>query len=858
MGRPSRRRREGRGHPRGGAGLHRRAGDGGAGSPPASPRGARGDRAGREGRSPRRPRRHLRLRGRRLQGVAEVRPGERPVERDRPRAGPRRVVERLLGPREDAGGVERVLGVGREADRQLEFQPGRLEPRVEGRDEVLLDRLRRPLRGRLVRLEDEDPEAVALPAADDVHRARRADELRGDLRQEGVPVRDPEPLRGLGEPVHAEVRHGEGVAAPLRAPQLGLEPLEDRPLVVEAGHSVPFGLLLDDLHQPRVVQRDGRRVGQEGEPAPELRGPGVPLHAEREGQDADLLVLEEERHGGGAQAGRDGPAGRGGIEAGDLLLSDEDERLLEPGPHDGVIGVLGRDGACHVPVPFASPVREDPQRLRLGVGVPELRALAREERHRLLAERVLDARAVERRREDAAHLPEAVEEAVRLAFAAKQPGRRHGEGDLDGEGLEGAEQGRAEGPRAAPAETGEDAEDLAARGERDRDEAERPGEVLHGIGCGDEVEPLLVGGHVGQERVGALRGERREEGGGDLLHVPSVRVSRLPGEGRGDLQLVERAKLHDAEVEVEVGADLLHRPLEDRLELGQAPERGVHPVHERDPLGVAPLCVDEPRLLERAGREPRQLLDEAHLLGRQDERAPARHRQEAEDRLALLERDREAPPSARALAVVRVVVVEGGTVRGERANEDAVVLDRASLAGDEPSRGARGRPLPEDVLDLLLPRVVSERLDLVELELALERGRGETDDLVRVQGVESPGGELEEGDGLLAPLHERGDAPLPLEDPPEDLRERADPLVDVDPLAHRQRQGDAEGAAHLLARSHRGADEDEARFDDALLPPFRQEPFEGPAEPLLGGRCDDGGTRPAHRRGYRRNNWSVR
>ncbi len=225
-------------------------------------------------------------------------------------------------------------------------------------------------------------------------------------------------------------------------------------------------------------------------------------------------------------------------------------------------------------------------------------------------------------------------------------------------------------------------------------------------------------------------------------------------------------------------------------------------IDERHAFGVAPLGLDEARLLERSGGEAGELLDEAHLLRGEDEGAPSRHRQEAEDRLSVLERDGEAAAAAGALAVVGVgvVVVEGGAVSRERPDEDAVVVDRPALPGHEPAAGARRRPLPEDVLDLLLLRVVPVGLHLVELELTLERSRRQADDLVRVQRVQGAGGELEEGDGLLAPLHERGDAPLAFQDPPEDLGEGADSLVDVDTLPRRQGKRDAEGTADVLAR----------------------------------------------------------
>ena len=60
--------------------------------------------------------------------------------------------------------------------------------------------------------------------------------------------------------------------------------LHERRPVVEARLAVPLGLLLDELHEPRVVERDGGRVREELEPAPEL-GPAsrpLPRRAARE------------------------------------------------------------------------------------------------------------------------------------------------------------------------------------------------------------------------------------------------------------------------------------------------------------------------------------------------------------------------------------------------------------------------------------------------------------------------------------------------------------------------------------------------------------------------------------------------
>ena len=89
-----------------------------------------------------------------------------------------------------------------------------------------------------------------------------------------------------------------------------------------------------------------------------------------------------------------------------------DRRLLEEGADDGVPRLVAetdrRARVAHV----GAPAGRDLERLRVGVGVPELRGVGLEERDGLLAEGLLDAVDVERRRERAADLAQAVEEAV--------------------------------------------------------------------------------------------------------------------------------------------------------------------------------------------------------------------------------------------------------------------------------------------------------------------------------------------------------------------------------------------------------------------------------------------------------------
>ena len=62
-------------------------------------------------------------------------------------------------------------------------------------------------------------------------------------------------------------------------------------------------------------------------------------------------------------------------------LDEKLARLLEPRANDRVRRVLRRDAARPLAARVLSPAREDPERLRLGVGVPELRALPGRQGH---------------------------------------------------------------------------------------------------------------------------------------------------------------------------------------------------------------------------------------------------------------------------------------------------------------------------------------------------------------------------------------------------------------------------------------------------------------------------------------------
>ena len=200
----------------------------------------------------------------------------------------------------------------------------------------------------------------------------------------------------------------------------------------------------------------------------------------------------------------------------------------------------------------------------------------------------------------------------------------------------------------------------------------------------------------------------------------------------------------------------------------EAPDEGV-------PLVRLALGVEEARLLERAGGELRELLREAQLLRRQDEAAAPRHRQEAEDDVARVERQGHAAAPRRASAVPGSSSKAGPCAERQR-SEELVGVERAPA-------GLRGR---SPLVDRPWLRISStsrvsgwkrKACDAVELQLARERGDREADDLVGVQREERARGELEEGDGLLAALHERRERAVALEDVADRPREEPDGLL---------------------------------------------------------------------------------
>src|SRR5450759_3568713 len=87
------------------------------------------------------------------------------------------------------------------------------------------------------------------------------------------------------------------MAAALGAPKLGLEPHTERRAVVEARLAVALGLLLDELHEARVVERDGRGVREEIETLLEVPLPFLVAAPRAHGEHADDLVMVRERHG---------------------------------------------------------------------------------------------------------------------------------------------------------------------------------------------------------------------------------------------------------------------------------------------------------------------------------------------------------------------------------------------------------------------------------------------------------------------------------------------------------------------------------------------------------------------------------
>ncbi len=245
------------------------------------------------------------------------------------------------------------------------------------------------------------------------------------------------------------------------------------------------------------------------------------------------------------------------------------------------------------------------------------------------------------------------------------------------------------------------------------------------------------------------------------------------------------------------------------------------------------LRLEEARLFERPGRELGQLLREAKLLRRQDEPAAARRGEKAEDGFAGVKRKRH-PLSTDRHPGRRRLVVEDRPVRREASQEDVVGLEGAPPAGRHGRGAVSHRSRARQLFDLACIDQEAIRLDAVELQLAGDRGDGEADDFLGVQGSERTRGELEEGDGLLAALHERGESPVTLEDMPHRPCEEADGLVHVLGLG-RGRKGDSERRLRLLLQLHGSRDIGEAAVDrppgaslcEDLLEVLREPPFGG-------------------------------
>ena len=124
----------------------------------------------------------------------------------------------------------------------------------------------------------------------------------------------------------------------------------------------------------------------------------------------------------------------------------------------------------------------------------------------------------------------------------------------------------------------------------------------------------------------------------------------------------------------------------------------------------------------------------------------------------------------------------------------------------------------EDLGDLLRLGEEPVRRDAVELELARQRRDGESDHLVGIQGEERAGGELEEGDGLLAPLHERPERAVALEDVADRPRELPRGVLGLRVRPGDRLEDDSEDRLRLVLHLHGRPEEGEAAFRHASWP----------------------------------------
>ena len=142
----------------------------------------------------------------------------------------------------------------------------------------------------------------------------------------------------------------------------------------------------------------------------------------------------------------------------------------------------------------------------------------------------------------------------------------------------------------------------------------------------------------------------------------------------------------------------------------------------------------------------------------------------------------------------------------------------------------------------------SIRRDAVEFEFARQRGYGEPDDFVGVQGEEGSGGELEERDGFLAPFHQRPERALALEDVTDGAREEANAFLRLGLSGRHRLQHDAEDRLDLVLHLHGRAVEGESALADLLRTALRENVAEVLVEACLRGGRDAGPAGPRHGR----------
>ncbi len=231
-----------------------------------------------------------------------------------------------------------------------------------------------------------------------------------------------------------------------------------------------------------------------------------------------------------------------------------------------------------------------------------------------------------------------------------------------------------------------------------------------------------------------MRSLRREVPEKDVRDLHGGRApSPLDVSGLRARQLAGRDEPERADVEVELGPELLDGARRDRGDVGQARQCRVEAADEGVALAVPALGVEEPRLVEGACRELRELLREPQLLRREGESSAARHREKAEHELSGVERQAHAEASRGFRARL---ILERGAVRREAAAQELVRVERTP-AGQGPLAAGRAA-LREDLRDLFRLGVESIRRDAVEFELARQRGHREPNDLVGIQGEEGP------------------------------------------------------------------------------------------------------------------------